>query len=80
MNVFLCFLVCLHFSIGRYHRCGVPGSSLSNSSELKSFLLITCTDAPESTSNSRSSGLFEVDAGSALVSVGEPNVAFVRIS
>ena len=30
------------------------------SSELKSFLLIMCTDAPESSTNSRSSGLFEV--------------------
>ena len=35
---------------------------VSYSPELKSFLLIMCIDASEST-NSRSSGLFEVDAG-----------------
>ena len=29
VHVFLCFLVCLHFSVGRYHRCGVPGSQQS---------------------------------------------------
>ena len=29
MNVYLCFLVCLHFPIGRYHRCGVPESPQS---------------------------------------------------
>ena len=67
MNVYLCFLVCLHFSVGRHHRCGVPGlRRVSISSELKSFLLSMCIDAPESTTNSRSSGDLEVGAGVAL--------------
>ena len=35
-------------------------SAVSTSSELKSFLLSMCIDAPESTTNSRSSGDFEV--------------------
>ena len=38
-------------------------SSVLDSSELNSFLLIMCIDASESTTNSRSSGLFEVGAG-----------------
>ena len=51
---------------------GVPGSPQSlQSSELKSFLLRMCTEAPESTTNSRSSGDFEVGAGVALASIGE---------
>ena len=29
VNVHLCFLACLHFTSGRYHRCGVPGSHQS---------------------------------------------------
>ena len=37
---------------------------------LVSFLLIMCIDAPESTSNSRSSGLFEVGASITLASIG----------
>ena len=37
--------------------------TVPNSSELDSFLLIMCIDAPESTTNSRSSGLVEVGAG-----------------
>ena len=45
------------------------------SSELKYFLLSMCTDAPESTTSSRS-GLSEVDASGTLVSIGERNVAF----
>ena len=47
---------------------------VSISASLKSFLLIICIDAPESTTNSRSSGL-RVDAGRHLFSEGEKNVA-----
>ena len=47
---------------------------VSISESLKSFLLIMCIDAPESTTNSRSSGL-RVDAGKHLFSEGEKNVA-----
>ena len=43
---------------------------VSSSSELKSFLLCMCIDAPESTTNSRSSGIFEVGAGIAVASTG----------
>ena len=46
-------------------------ANLSISSELESFLLSMCIDAPESTTNSRSSGIFEVGAGVALASTGE---------
>ena len=48
---------------------------VSISTSLKSCLLIICTDAPESTTNSRSSGL-RVDAGTHLFSEGEKNVAW----
>ena len=41
---------------------------VSSSSELKSFLLNMCVDAPESTTNSRSSGMFEMGAGIGLAS------------
>ena len=64
MNIYLCFLVCLLFPIGRYHHCGV--------SELS--LLSMCIDTPESTTNSLASGDFEVGAGVALASIGEYNV------
>ena len=47
---------------------------VSISALLKSFLLIICIDAPESTTNSRSSSL-RVDAGRHLFSEGEKNVA-----
>ena len=47
---------------------------VSSSSELKSFLLM-CIDAPGSTTNSRSSGLFEVGASIALAAIEEQNVA-----
>ena len=47
---------------------------VSISASLKSFLLIMCIDALESTTNSRSSG-FRVDAGRRLFSEGEKNVA-----
>ena len=49
----------LHFSIGCYNR------RRTSRWEFKSFLLIICIDAPESTTNSRSSGL-TVDAGRLL--------------
>ena len=42
-----------------------------SASELKSFLLNMCIDAPESTTNSRSSRNFEVGASVALASIGE---------
>ena len=48
--------------------------NVSISASLKSFLLIMCIDAPESTTNSLSSG-FNVDAGRHLLSEGEKNVA-----
>ena len=51
---------------------------VSISAEFKSFLLIMCIDAPESTTNSRSSGL-RVDAGRHLFSEGEKNVALVML-
>ena len=47
---------------------------VSISAEFKSFLLITCIDAPESTTNSRSSGS-SFDADKHPFSEGEKNVA-----
>ena len=47
---------------------------VSISASLKSFLLIICIDAPESKTNSRSSG-FNVDAGRHQFSEGEKNAA-----
>ena len=47
---------------------------VSISASVKSFWLIMCIDAPESTTNSRSSGL-RVDAGKHLFSEGEKKVA-----
>ena len=44
---------------------------VSISSELKSFLLSMCIDALESTTNSVSSGDFEVGVGVAMASIGE---------
>ena len=49
---------------------------VSISASLKSFLMIMCIDAPESTTKSRSSGL-RFDAGKHLFSEGEKNAAFV---
>ena len=47
---------------------------VSISASLKSFLLIICIDAPESTTNSRSSGVRVDDVGRHLFSEGEKNV------
>ena len=49
---------------------------VSISASFKSFSLIICIDAPESTTNSRSSSL-RVDAGKHLFSEGEKNVALI---
>ena len=57
----------VHFSIGGFVKVSISAS-------LKSFLLIICIDAPESTTNSRSSGL-RFDAGRHLCSESEKNVA-----
>ena len=70
----------LHFSIGGYdyRRLGLHDFvKVSISALLKSFLLIICIDAPESTTNSLSSGL-RVDAGRHLFAEGEENVALSR--
>ena len=66
----------LHFSIGGadYRRTARFFVKVSISASLKSFLLIICIDAPESTTNSRSAGL-RIDAGRHLFSEGEKNVA-----
>ena len=67
----------LHFSIGGAVMTIVGLDDfvkVSISASLKSFLLIMCIDAPESSTNSRSSGL-RVDAGRHLFSEGEKNVA-----
>ena len=45
------------------------------SSALKSLLLGMCIDALESTTNSRSSGDFEMGTGTASISTREQNVA-----
>ena len=47
--------------------------TVSISASLKSFLLIICIDAPESTTNSRSSGLRVDGAGRHQFSEGEKN-------
>ena len=66
----------LHFSIGGYDYRGTTRFSPKYPFQhiFKSFLLIICFDAPESTTNSRSSGS-RVDAGKHLFSEGEKNVA-----
>ena len=47
--------------------------TISKSADVKSFLLIMCTDAPESTTNSLSSGLRVDGAGRHQLSEGEKN-------
>ena len=62
MSEYWCLLVGVHFSTGSQYPVGVLHLlNKSISSELKFFfLLIMCIDAPESTTKSRSSGLFEL--------------------
>ena len=65
----------LHFTISGYdYRRTARFRQSTISASLKSFLLITCIDAPESTTNSRSSDL-RVDASKHLFFEGEKNVA-----
>ena len=65
----------LHFSIDCYDCRWTSRLRQSiTSAEFKSFLLIMCIDAPESTTNSRSSEL-RFDAGRHPFSEGEKNVA-----
>ena len=73
VNVYVCLLESLNFTIGRYHHLGISGPfQVSTSSELKSLLLSMCIDAPESTTTSHSSGEFDRrGAGIALASTGE---------
>ena len=65
----------LHFSIGGYNRRRTSrcrhGFQLSGIQVL--FLLIICIDAPESTTNSLSSGLIVDGAGKHQFSEGEKN-------
>ena len=64
----------LHFTIGCYNRRRTSRCRHgSNSAEFKSFLLIMCIDAPESTTNSLSSGLRVDGAGRHQFSEGEKN-------
>ena len=66
----------LHFSIGGYdyRRTALHDFvKVSISASLKSFLLITCIDALESTTNSRSSGLRFDGAGKHQFSESEKN-------
>ena len=51
---------------------------MSISSELDSFLLIMCIDAPESTTNSLSSGLFE--ATGVDITFASPGISNVVLS
>ena len=68
----------LHFSIGGYDYRGLHDFvKVSISAELKSFLLIMCIDALESTANSRSSGLRVDGAGRHQFSEGEKNAVFI---
>ena len=67
VNVYLCFLTCLHFATGRNH---LLWGSWTFRLSLKSFLLSMCIDAPESTTNSRSSS-FSEGAGITHASAGE---------
>ena len=59
VNEHLCLYVGVHFHACSHHYC--KGSGPFNCPSLLSliFLLIMCVDAPESTTNSRSCGLFE---------------------
>ena len=71
-----CLFMRLHFSIGDCD-CRTTArfrQSIQFSITQVFFLLIMCIDAPESTTNSRSSGL-RVDAGRHQFSKGEKNVA-----
>ena len=71
-----CLFMRLHFSIGGYdhRRTARFRQNIHFSITQVLFLLIMCIDTPESTTNSRSSGL-RVDAGKHLFSEGEKNVA-----
>ena len=51
--------------------------TVSNSAEFKSFLLIMCIDAPESTTNYLSSGLIVDCEGRHQFSEGEKNVVLL---
>ena len=47
-----CLLICLHLAIGCDNRCGfLDTRTVSNSASFRSFLLSTCIDVPESTTN-----------------------------
>ena len=64
----------LHFTIVCYNRRRTfDVVTVSNSAEFKSSLLIMCIDAPESTTNSRSSSLRVDGASKHLFSEGEEN-------
>ena len=71
-----CLFMRLHFSIGGYDYRGTTRFRQKYPFQLllKSFLLIMCIDALESTTNSLSSG-FNVDAGRHLFSEDEKNAA-----
>ena len=57
VNILLCFLVCLHFPLAVTTVVAfLDLRRVSSSPERKSFLLSMCIDAPESITNSRSSG------------------------
>ena len=66
----------LHFSIGCYeYRRTTRRRQSTISAEFKSFLLIMCIDAPESTTNYLSSGLIVDGEGRHQFSEGEKKAA-----
>ena len=75
LDIHRCLFMRLHFSIGGYdYRRTARFRQSIHFSIIQVLLLIICIDAPESTTNSRFSGL-RFDAGRHLFSEGEKNAA-----
>ena len=66
----LCFLECVHFAIGCRHHCWVSWQFPFHLSS-NPFCSARYIEAPESTTNSRSSGICEVGAGIIIFASGE---------
>ena len=75
IDIHNCLFLRLHFTVGYYDYGRTTRFRQSiHSALLKSFLMIICIDAPESTTNSLSSGS-RFDASTHLFSEGEKNAA-----
>ena len=80
VNIHLCLLVCLHFTVCRHHHGRGFWISVEFPFHLRSNPCCLCIEVPESITNFLSSCNFEVGATIALASRGAERITLMRLA